>query len=393
VTSELDQDERGALAYLLTSPFSSYIGIFEVIPRVAAAEMRITEEEFRSRIERLQALGLVATESNYVLVKVWFMHSSWQVYLKPKAKARLPALQDMLNVPNNLAAQWRISAQTSGVPSGVINEFMADVAKLAATGEEPSDDDQVTSAAASPLDTLSIRGAQGTANKTTSTSCLNKDLLPTTAPADSPSGSSSGGGRLSASDSIKLTSLAEPHRRALQETTTGLPPQRQQEIGDELSAALAAIERGQREPIQSVRAWLRALADDVRAGFSVAARGLAVAQAREAGERRVVAAAFEAERVQKEVARRAADTRLAEDALAKCTPEQLIQVLDSAKALAGKFPGRPLSQQVCDEVLAGRLPAALAGVYVRQSLLTLNLVSEGTTAALQNKLDLLPPNS
>jgi hypothetical protein len=393
VTSELDQDERGTLAYLLTSPFSSYIGIFEIIPRVAAAEMRITEGDFRSHIERLEALGLCATESNYVLVKVWFMHSSWQVYLKPKAKARLPALQDMLNVPSSLATKWCVASQASGVPPSVISEFMADVGKLAATGEEPSNDaDQIASTAVSPIDTVSTSYAQGTAHKTTSTSFLKQDPPPTTAPVD-PSSGSSEGDRLAALSPIRLNALAEPHRRALQETTTGLPPQRQQEIGDELSAALAAIHKGQREPIQSVRAWLRALADEVRAGFSVAARGLDIAQAREAGERRAAAAALEAERLQKELARRAAETRLAEGALAKCTPEQLKQVLDSAKALASKLPGRPLSQEVCEEVLAGRLPTALAGVYVRQSLLALNFISAKSAAALSNEVIFLPPNN
>jgi hypothetical protein len=276
-TSELNEGERGTLAYLLTSPFGNYAGIFEVVPRVAAAEMRVSMSKFCARIRRLEELGLVATEANYILVKPWFMNASWQVFLKPKATARVPTLRALQRVPTRLVAEWRSSAEASGVPPAIITRFLADARLLAETGEEPTGD-AVPAArpGANRTHTLSTPDQDGTENNTTATEDPNPSNTTTKA------GDGASSAELDRLDSnlevgLLLNGLAEPHRHTLMAATSDLPPVRRQELADELSACLEAAALGKRESINSVEAWVNTLAEKIRAGFSVASRGLEVA--------------------------------------------------------------------------------------------------------------------
>lgn len=374
LTSDLNEQERSTLAYLLTSPFSSYVGIFELVPRVAAAEMRISETKFRARIARLETLGLVATGSDYILVKVWFLHSSWQVYLKPKATARVPALRAMQQVPHELISSWRVSTEAAGVPATVIEKFLADAQKLAATGDEPMDEDPAAgNLGREPIHTASIPYPSPTRNNTTSTGPHGTDEPhSTTTGKASPVGV--GDQDPETHFELHLNDFAEPHRQTVLDEGKDLTPGGRQMLGDELSAHLAAIAAGQREPINSVKAWLHALAEQIRAGFSIAARGLEIAKAREVQQRRSADQRREDHRRRQERDLEVQVSNLMQDSLQRCTLEQRRQVLDAALRKADQTPGKSLSPQARAQVLAGELPGALAGAHVRKSLLELGLV-------------------
>lgn len=373
-TSELNEGERGTIAYLLTSPFGNYAGVFEIVPRVAAAEMRVSMAKFRARIKRLEELDLIATDGNYILVKPWFMNASWQVFLKPKATARVPTLRAIQQVPTRLVAEWSSSAEASGVPPAIITRFLSDAKLLAETGEEPADDSAAAGVpCADGFHTLSIADGDGLENNTTAKEDPNASNTTTR----TGSGGQSTGVQNSVGEAgLLLNDLAEPHRHTLMAATKDLPPRRRQELADELSACLEAAALGKRGPITSVKAWITALAEEVRAGFSVASRGLEIARAREAEQRRLAEAQRQAERRTQERAQESARTQAMQDALARCSAEEKAAVLAAALASASQSPGRPFSNEVRDQVLAGQLPGALAGVHVRKALQDLNLIKD-----------------
>ena len=376
-TSELNEGERGALAYLLTSPFSNYVGVFELVPRLAAAEMRISEARFRARLRRLEELDLVETEANYLLFKDWFMNSSWQVFLKPRATARVPSLRAMQLVPTRLVASWRISAEAAGVPPTIVTKFLADAKVLSDTGEEPASG-AIADGGRAPVvaHTLSIPDGYGGANNNTTTNDPNASN-PTATPANGaqlevePVDRSEDRGEVG----LLLNELAEPHRRTLLAATLDLSAKSRQELGDELSACLAAAALGQRDPIHSVKAWINSLADEIRAGFSVAARGLELAKARDAEQSRIAATNLQAQRRRQEHEQESARARVMQDALTHCSTDQRQQVLAAAMVFASQPPGRQLSADVQAQVIAGQLPGALAGVHIRKAIQELNLIA------------------
>jgi hypothetical protein len=157
--------------------------------------------------------------------------------------------------------------------------------------------------------------------------------------------------------------------------TSDLPVKSRQELGDELSACLAAAAHGQRDPIHSVKAWINSLADEIRAGFSVAARGVALAKARDAERSRVAAENQQTQRRRQEHDQESARAHVMQDALTHCSADQRQQVLAAATAYASQPPGRPLSADIQAQVIAGQLPGALAGVHVRKALQELNLIA------------------
>lgn len=375
-TSELNEAERGTIAYLLTSPFSNYAGIFEVVPRVAAAEMRIPVSKFSARIRRLEDFNLVATEANYILVKPWFMNGSWEVYLKPKATARIPTLRAMQRVPPRLLAEWSKSAEASGVPPAIITRFLVDVKLLAETGEEPTGDAvPVARPGKSRAHTLSIPDEEGVEDKTTATGEPNSSNTTTK------TGGVASSPEVQIVDSdldadLLLNDLAEPHRQTLMAATTDLPATRRQELADELSACLEAAALGKREPINSVEAWLNTLAEKIRAGFSIASRGLEIAKTRETEQRRLTENRRQAERGSREQAQELARTQVMQLALTACSPDQRAAVLAAAAAFASQSTSRPLSAEARSQVLAGQLPNALAGAHVRKALQELNLIKD-----------------
>ena len=362
-TADLGEGERATLAYLLSSPFSSYSGVFELVPRLAAAEMRVSLATFDKRIRQLEQRGLVVTDKNHILVKGWFMNSSWPVFLKPRAKARVPTLRAMQKVPANLVAKWRVAAEACGVPSAILVQFLADAQMLATTGEEPLGDTSAKADQVAAADTVSTPYADGIKNNTTTTRNPKEDNQ--TSPTPAACVQVEVGSHLKDEGSaLILNELAEPHRKTLMAATADLTSQSRQQLGDELSACLEAAAHGKRGPINSVKAWVDALAEEIRTGFCVASRGLEIARTREAEHRRQEEVERQAKHRKQQQAQQSAQTQATQDALTCCASEQREAVFAAAAAFASQSPGRPLSTEIRSQVLKGQIPGALAGVYV-----------------------------
>jgi len=73
------QEDRAMLCYLLTSPFSNIVGVYRIVPRIAASEMGWdSDSQLLPVIQRLALSGFVRfdPELSFVWVRIWWDHNS-----------------------------------------------------------------------------------------------------------------------------------------------------------------------------------------------------------------------------------------------------------------------------------------------------------------------------
>jgi len=78
-------EDRYALFYFLTSPFSNVIGAYEIVPRVAASEMGWDlESQLMPVMRRLIDAGMLDfdAQANYIWVKDWWDHNGLAPFLR-----------------------------------------------------------------------------------------------------------------------------------------------------------------------------------------------------------------------------------------------------------------------------------------------------------------------
>jgi len=83
-------EDKTALLHLLTSPVSNIIGAYSLVPRIAAAEVGWSQDQWLQVIERLRAEDLVWFEPlrMFVWVRIWWYHNLASQTLGPKLRAR-----------------------------------------------------------------------------------------------------------------------------------------------------------------------------------------------------------------------------------------------------------------------------------------------------------------
>lgn len=87
-TYDLSQEDKATLFYFLTSPSSNIVGVYQVVWRIAAAEMGWTSEQLLTVVQRLESKNLLAcTSQGWVWVKIWWRHNSAKGAFSPKLLA------------------------------------------------------------------------------------------------------------------------------------------------------------------------------------------------------------------------------------------------------------------------------------------------------------------
>ncbi|MGZ5199204.1 MAG: hypothetical protein ACXWC4_05480 [Telluria sp.] len=115
------QEDKATLLYLLTSPYSNIIGVYPIVPRIAAAEMGWTADQLLAILRRLGTFELVTFEepSGFVWVRNWWDHNSAKMAvattLREKTYSQIAAIP----------ATWR-------------EAFLADFLMRIPTGEKSS---------------------------------------------------------------------------------------------------------------------------------------------------------------------------------------------------------------------------------------------------------------
>lgn len=104
--ANLSIEDKATLAYCLTSPSSNTIGVYPIVPRVCAAEMGWTSEQFSIVLGRLDQLGIVkfSPEKSWVWVCIWFSHNHASQILGPKLVDR--TLEQIRAIPDCWRSDW-----------------------------------------------------------------------------------------------------------------------------------------------------------------------------------------------------------------------------------------------------------------------------------------------
>lgn len=112
--ADLSQEDKATLLYLLTSPSSNIIGAYQVVLRVAAAEMGWTADQLVIVLERLEGKGLIDfTACGWVWVRIWWKHNSAKGAFSPKL--RESAKRQLRDMPE----KWREAFVDSVLCEGV----------------------------------------------------------------------------------------------------------------------------------------------------------------------------------------------------------------------------------------------------------------------------------
>ena len=82
-------EDKTALLHLLTSPVSNVIGAYTLVPRIAAAEVGGSQDQWLQVVERLRAEDLVWFEPVRMFVRIlcWWFHNLASQTLGPKLRA------------------------------------------------------------------------------------------------------------------------------------------------------------------------------------------------------------------------------------------------------------------------------------------------------------------
>jgi hypothetical protein len=101
--ADRSQEDKATLLYLLTSPYSNIIGVYQIVPRIAAAEMGWTADQLLTILKRLNDsnIALFDVESGFVWVKNWWDHNSAKMAVATTLRSK--TLSQIDAVP----ASWR----------------------------------------------------------------------------------------------------------------------------------------------------------------------------------------------------------------------------------------------------------------------------------------------
>lgn len=101
------QEDKATLLYLLTSPYSNIIGVYQIVPRIAASEMGWTADQLLPVLERLAKLELISFDepSGFIWVRIWWYHNKLRMALLGNLAKR--AYSELSKVPTH----WRTEVQ------------------------------------------------------------------------------------------------------------------------------------------------------------------------------------------------------------------------------------------------------------------------------------------
>lgn len=308
--------ERFGELYLLTNPAANAIGCYPLIPRIAAAEIGMSADEMQNVISRLEEMSVAILRDGHILVRTWFLHSTWESTLT--GNVLKTALADIRRMPPQLHAHWRDACVAAGAPAPLVDDCMAKALHSPCQGA-----------------TKGLRDHNDKPEPTVEpTTHDNKSVL-------------------------WLKPCAESHRATLVQVASenGLSHDQTQDLGYELSARLDAASRGDGKSIGVVSRWLTTLAQAQRQGTCIVQAGAQLRDAR-------IVACKEQDIKRREAAdrhdnqnRSDLERELAQSVLSEVDEETLARLIDMAQTR-----GKPPSQVARDQqsLRARRLPTSWA---------------------------------
>lgn len=238
--SMLDIQSRYLEIYFLTSTFGNVIGCYRLVSAVAAAETGMSCDEFQAATDKLEANRVVERYQDYFLVRRWFRHHLWQSVLTGNVAKR--AAQEIAILPMLLREKWIDSCLEAGAPKEFVDAICQ---SLTSPFEGPS------------KGSLHSNNNQTKQNSTTTSSCSEHTYR------------------------LAITARVEPFRDFVEQSTFELDQELAQQVADELSGILDAVDAGKRPAIGSLQKWLPAVVKSAKSGLFVPQWGLSITRQRE----------------------------------------------------------------------------------------------------------------
>lgn len=111
---DLSREDKTTLLYFMTSPSSNIIGVYQIVWRIAAAEMGWATEQMMVVSNRLKAMGLIDfNDIGYVWVKIWWKHNSAAGAFSPKLLVK--AKKECDSMPKEWLGEFLILLDKTGV--------------------------------------------------------------------------------------------------------------------------------------------------------------------------------------------------------------------------------------------------------------------------------------
>ncbi|ALE53335.1 hypothetical protein AC233_00305 [Burkholderia sp. HB1] len=221
--------------------------------------MGLSPDEFLNTMERLQSRRIAVCVNDYILVRTWFRHNSWEAtFTGNVAKA---AAKEIASLSEELREHWVLALLEVGVPEETVRSLIpgSDMTRQEAGA---SHHETPLEGAFEPSGRVSATPFNGHANYNNN---VNNNETKNTTPT-----------------SLVFDTSIEPHRKMLLRLLSGIDGDIAQTILDELVGALESIRSGAgRKPIGSVRAWVSELVKLAESGNFVPELAPAIRKKRE----------------------------------------------------------------------------------------------------------------
>ena len=111
---DLSQEDKATLLYFMTSPSSNIVGVYQIVWRIAAAEMGWTPDQLIVVSARLKSRLLIDfNDAGWVFVKVWWKHNSAAGAFSPKLLAKAKKQCDAM--PDVWLDEFLVALEQSGI--------------------------------------------------------------------------------------------------------------------------------------------------------------------------------------------------------------------------------------------------------------------------------------
>lgn len=249
-------EDRYALLYLLTSPFSNVVGVYELVIPIAAPEMGWdAESQLKPVLQRLTDAGFLEydPETGFIWVCDWWLHNSARMAAGPALLKK--TIDQIRQMPN----QWRDAyladfmprlAQDSKEYGAISREFGYQNAEISPSSGHPVD--RVSTPCTDPADRSAGNTNPNDIYKTTTT---------TTA---------------KVIHSQEISELSKAEKSSIEASLSGIPEADAQTLIDELSAALRSPSTIKTTPTR----YFGGLIKRYRGGSFVPAAGIRMAERR-----------------------------------------------------------------------------------------------------------------
>tara|TARA_R110001592_G_scaffold91274_1_gene267351 strand:+ start:3928 stop:5037 length:1110 start_codon:yes stop_codon:yes gene_type:complete len=174
---------------------------------------------------------------------------------------------------------------------------------------------------------------------------------------------------------IYLLAGAERYRKLITRSVESLSQDLAQQVADEISGTIKAIEQGKRSPVFGFSSWIPSLCEKAERGELVVQYGLAVAKSRAADHRAARATKKECSDNKRSIEQLSHDAEVANYIINTISQETLTELTESVVV---KFPFKKIKLAISAALLSRQLPNGLGRVEAIESLTALQSSCGGT---------------